>query len=56
MTDKELIEMTRYKKPCPDPPRGQRCPLCEQSYVCLHPDRKKEDATEDIKPLPEDRK
>lgn len=30
-----------FKKPCPDLPKGQRCPLCGGAYVCLQPKRPK---------------
>ena len=30
----------RPRKPCPDLPKGTRCPLCGSSYVCLQTWRK----------------
>ena len=31
----------RARKQCPDPVKGERCPLCGGSYVCLQSWRKK---------------
>lgn len=30
-----------YRKPCPNLPKGQRCPLCGGAYICLQSARKK---------------
>lgn len=35
----------RYKKPCPDLPKGVTCPLCGSGYICLQPERKAIPAT-----------
>ena len=29
------------RKPCPNPAKGERCPLCGGSFVCLQSWRKK---------------
>lgn len=31
----------RPRKPCPNPPKGSRCPLCGGEFVCLQSWRKK---------------
>ena len=30
-----------YRKPCPDLPKGERCPLCGSIYVCRQSERQK---------------
>jgi hypothetical protein len=41
MADEKPKREPRYRKPCPDLPKGQRCPLCGSSYICVQWQRKK---------------
>lgn len=37
-------------KPCPNTPKGARCPLCGGSYVCLQSWRRKQESRKGGKP------
>lgn len=41
MADRKKPHATSRTKPCPDPLKGSRCPLCGGAYVCLQSWRKK---------------
>lgn len=41
MSEQKKPRNPAYRKPCPDPPKGERCKLCGGTYECLQPSRPK---------------